>query len=88
MPIQEVQRIETLGGKLMFSTLKGVLHDDLERTGRLNRLGDARFFRGTQEAIATTVPTLDRRSVTTARHAFSMSARRPITSLDNPTQVE
>jgi len=59
MLIQEAERIEALGGRLMFCAFKGVLLDDLERTGLLSRLGAARFFGSTEEAIAATVPTLD-----------------------------
>ncbi|MBV1790571.1 SulP family inorganic anion transporter [Marinobacterium sp. D7] len=56
MLIQEAERIEAQGGKLMFSSFKGILLDDLERTGLLARMGAARFFGSTEEAIASCVP--------------------------------
>ncbi|WP_432695852.1 SulP family inorganic anion transporter [Marinobacterium sp. YM272] len=59
MLIQEAELIEARGGQLMFCSMKGVLLDDLERTGLLGRIGSARFFGSTQEAIASVVPELD-----------------------------
>ncbi|GGB95968.1 sulfate transporter [Marinobacterium zhoushanense] len=56
MLIQEAERIEARGGKLMFSALKGILLDDMERTGLLARMGAARFFGSTEEAISACVP--------------------------------
>lgn len=60
MLIQEADRIEARGGQLMFCAFKGLLLDDLERTGLLGRIGSARFFGSTKEAIASVVPELDR----------------------------
>lgn len=60
MLIQEAEQLEASGGKLMFCSMKGVLLDDLERTGLLGRIGSARFFGSTEEAIASVVPELDR----------------------------
>lgn len=60
MLIQEAELIEKRGGQLMFCAFKGVLLDDLERTGLLGRIGAARFFGSPKEAIASVVPELER----------------------------
>lgn len=60
MLTQEAERIGARGGKLMFSAFKGLLLDDLKRTGLLGQMGAARFYESTQEALRETVPCLDR----------------------------
>ncbi len=59
MLVLEKRRIEALGGKMMFSSLKGTVMDELEKMGALDKLGRDAFYENPQFAIAKTVPCLD-----------------------------
>jgi len=56
---QEINRLERLGGKLMISSLKGTVLDELERSGALESLGQEHFFETPKTALATLIPMLD-----------------------------
>lgn len=57
---QEINRLERLGGKLMISSLKGTVMDELERTGALKSLGEDHFYETPKTALADLIPMLDR----------------------------
>lgn len=59
MLIQEKCRIEALGGKLVFSSLKGTVIDELEKMGCMDKLGRGDFYEFPNLAIAELVPQLD-----------------------------
>lgn len=59
MLIQEKHRIEGLGGKLAFSSLKGTVMDELERMGSLDKLDKSSFYEFPNLALAELVPQLD-----------------------------
>lgn len=56
---QEINRLERLGGKLMISSLKGTVLDELERSGALQSLGEDHFFETPKTALAELIPQLD-----------------------------
>lgn len=56
---QEINRLERLGGKLMISSLKGTVMDELERTGALRSLGEDHFYETPKTALADLIPMLD-----------------------------
>jgi len=56
---QEINRLERLGGKLMISSLKGTVMDELERTGALRSLGEEHFFETPKTALGELIPLLD-----------------------------
>jgi SulP family sulfate permease len=58
MLLQEKARIEARGGRLVFSSFKGTVLDELRRKGLLAQIGEALFFDGAEEAIAAVVPQL------------------------------
>ena len=60
MLMQEKQLIEARGGKLVFSSFKGTVIDELRRSGLLARIGESLFYDSSEEAIAAVVPRLDR----------------------------
>lgn len=60
MLLQEKQRIEARGGKLVFSSFKGTVIDELSRSGLLAQIGEELFYDSSEEAIAAVVPRLDR----------------------------
>ena len=51
MLINEIERIERKGGKIIFSSLKGNVYDDLEKTKLKIILDENRVFDSTSEAI-------------------------------------
>lgn len=56
---QEIDRLEWLDGKLMISSLKGTVLDELERSGALDALGREHFFETPKTALAALIPMLD-----------------------------
>lgn len=55
MLINEIERIEKQGGKIIFSSLKGNVCDDLEKTELKKMLDDERLFDTTSQAISTMI---------------------------------
>lgn len=60
MLLQEKRRIESLGGKLLFSSLKGTVMDELDKMGALDRLDRSSFYENPNFAIAAVVPNLNK----------------------------
>lgn len=56
MLIQEAGRLEQRGGRLMLSSLKGTVIDELKGSGYLDKLGPERIFESPKAAIAAAVP--------------------------------
>jgi SulP family sulfate permease len=59
MLIQEARRLQQRGGKLMFSSLKGTLLDELRANGYLAKIGEELFFDSPEAALAESVVALD-----------------------------
>lgn len=59
MLINEIERIENKGGKIIFSSLKGNVCDDLEKTELKKRLDDGRLFDTTSQAISKMIQHID-----------------------------
>ncbi|MFC6671516.1 SulP family inorganic anion transporter [Marinobacterium aestuariivivens] len=56
MLIQEARRMEQQGGRLMLSSLKGTVIDELKGSGYFDKLGPERIFETPKAAIASAVP--------------------------------
>lgn len=59
MLYQESKRLEQLGGRLMFCSLKGTVTDELQQIGYYQKIGSACFYSSPQQAIQDTVKELD-----------------------------
>ncbi|MCP8686204.1 SulP family inorganic anion transporter [Marinobacterium sedimentorum] len=59
MLIQEARRLQQRGGKLMFSSIKGTLMDELRANGYLEKIGEELFFDSPEAALADSVVALD-----------------------------
>jgi SulP family sulfate permease len=59
MLMQEARRLQQRGGKLMFSSFKGTLIDELRANGYLAKIGEDLFFDSPEAALAESVATLD-----------------------------
>ncbi|NVK39912.1 MAG: SulP family inorganic anion transporter [Oceanospirillaceae bacterium] len=55
MLIQEARRLEQQGGRLMLSSLKGTVIDELKKSGYFDKLGPERVFETPKAAIASAV---------------------------------
>ncbi|GAA0791895.1 SulP family inorganic anion transporter [Marinobacterium sediminicola] len=68
---QEINRLHMMSGDILFSSLKGTVMDELERTGALKLLGEQRFHDTPRSAIATLIPQLDQdRCATCTKRIF------------------
>lgn len=59
MFIQEANRLKARGGRLIISSLKGTVLDELARNGYLEKMGNELFYESPREAIATLITELD-----------------------------
>ncbi|MBD5771803.1 SulP family inorganic anion transporter [Marinomonas colpomeniae] len=64
MLINEIERIEKKGGRIIFSSLKGNVCDDLEKTELKNQLDDDRLFDTTSQAISDMIQHISAESCT------------------------
>ncbi len=62
---QEINRLHMMSGDILFSSLKGTVMDELERTGALKLLGEQRFHETPRTAIETLIPQLDQKRCAT-----------------------
>lgn len=60
MLVQEARRIEKQGGKLLFSSLKGTVIDELKQIGYLDKLGSQLIHEGPEQALIASSQQLDR----------------------------
>jgi SulP family sulfate permease len=60
MLIQESRRLQQRGGKLLFSSLKGTVMDELRANGYLERIGEELFYDSPEAALADSVETLNK----------------------------
>lgn len=68
---QEINRLHMMSGDILFSSLKGTVMDELERTGALKLLGEHRFHDTPRSAIASLIPQLDQdRCATCSKRIF------------------
>ncbi|MBA4501560.1 SulP family inorganic anion transporter [Marinobacterium marinum] len=56
---QEINRLHMMSGDILFSSLKGTVVDELERTGALKLLGEQRFHETPRSAIAALIAQLE-----------------------------
>ncbi len=59
MLIQEARRLQQRGGKLMFSSLKGTVIDELRANGYLERIGEELFYESPEAALTESVAALN-----------------------------
>ncbi|WP_020682049.1 SulP family inorganic anion transporter [Marinobacterium rhizophilum] len=60
MLIQESRRLQQRGGKLMFSSLKGTVIDELRANGYLQRIGEELFYDSPEAALSDSVVKLNK----------------------------
>lgn len=60
MLIQESRRLQQRGGKLMFSSLKGTVMDELRANGYLQRIGEELFYDSPEAALSDSVVQLNK----------------------------
>ncbi len=68
MLIQEAQRLQKRGGKLIFSSLKGTVIDELRANGYLEKIGEELFYDSPQAALDDTVQALNQNTCDHCEH--------------------